>query len=300
MQKAKFGGLIIFVLMFTNACVENVDIKDARNTKIVVNGLLNTSNLQKLSITKSNALGEHFYDEVENAVVILWDEEKEAGRYSKVGYGKWQLDYQPLVDHTYKLEIQLQNGKILTAVTTMPKSLNITKVTGRNTDYRKHFIQGPTDFPYYIFIINQTGTEIVVDPVVEPNNRLETQIGTNHPYVDHFNIEQESMQSIWGNEFSTMAYMAYLRIYNDKISDTQDVPFCIEGSLGKSLVFFRSASVEYDQYMKSSIQKMLVYQVFDDDTQWFDENDIYSNITNGIGIFAAYNDQKIVFNEIEN
>ena len=39
---------------------------------------------------------------------------------------------------------------------------------------------------------------------------------------------------------------------------------------------------------------MLVYQSFEDPTQWLDESEIFSNIENGVGIFGAYTD--VMFN----
>ena len=48
--------------------------------------------------------------------------------------------------------------------------------------------------------------------------------------------------------------------------------------------------------MKSSFEKMQ-FNKEDDFTTWFDEMRIFSNIENGIGIFAAYSDKYFTRNE---
>ena len=55
-----------------------------------------------------------------------------------------------------------------------------------------------------------------------------------------------------------------------------------------TFIVMRSASAEYDKYLKSVIEKMKFYQSDDDPARWFDESVVYSNIHNGIGIFGAY------------
>jgi hypothetical protein len=60
--------------------------------------------------------------------------------------------------------------------------------------------------------------------------------------------------------------------------------------LKSCLIVFRSVSDEYDKYQKSSLEKMHVFESFDDPTQWLDETVVYNNIHNGYGIFGAYKD----------
>ena len=63
-----------------------------------------------------------------------------------------------------------------------------------------------------------------------------------------------------------------------------------------SFVVIRTASEEYDRYIKSVIEKKTFYESDDDPVRWFDESSIYSNIENGLGIFAAYNEQEFYSN----
>ena len=58
----------------------------------------------------------------------------------------------------------------------------------------------------------------------------------------------------------------------------------------------RSASAEYDRYLKSILEKLKFYEDPDDPARWFDETVIFSNIENGLGIFAAYWQQAFYYN----
>jgi hypothetical protein len=60
----------------------------------------------------------------------------------------------------------------------------------------------------------------------------------------------------------------------------------------------RSASAEYDRYLKSILEKLKFYEDPDDPARWFDETVIFSNIENGLGIFAAYWQQDFYYNNI--
>ena len=64
--------------------------------------------------------------------------------------------------------------------------------------------------------------------------------------------------------------------------------------LYSSVVSFMAVSEEYDHYLKSSLLKMQAYESFSDPTQWLEENAVYSNIENGVGIFGAY--EETLFN----
>lgn len=124
------------------------------------------------------------------------------------------------------------------------------------------------------------------NPVVEAGDELESSVGSTHPHADNFNANDRMM---FEDKGTTREHIAYIRI----APQTKAASFYVEASLRTSLVFFRSASEEYDQYMKSSVQKMMVYNAFEDPTQWLDENEVYSNISNGLGVFAAYADRII-------
>jgi hypothetical protein len=270
------------------SCTKDINLEQKRERKIIANCMLTADSIQTLALTYSNPLKQLYYDEVETASASLYLDNSEVGQFEKKGYSKWQLKHTPKAGGSYQLRVQVPGWKPIEATTSMPQPVQIEKKGGSN-DTRRHFTQHSTLLPYWTFIIRQSKDTVMVKPLILPGDKLQNSIGTNHPYRDDFNTTDELSVN---NKGTTREHLAYIRINTpSELTDVnKEVDFFLEASLNQSLVVFRSVSAEYDQYMKSSVQKMMVYNTFDDPTQWFDENDIYTNINNGLGIFAAYSD----------
>ncbi len=286
------------VIALFSSCVEEVSLDNETEKKIVVNCMLQMKPVQKLKLSYSNPLGKFYYEEVTEAKVSLFADGVIVGNFKKAGFNEWEIDFEPKVGQLYQLQVEVAGEPLITATTQMPEQLTIKEKREGDLDIRKHFEQQKAECPYWMFVITHN-KDIITTPVVSQDDKLAENIGTNHPYSDHFNISEEGMKPIVGAEASTQAYLAYIRIDTPPDIDDSPISFYVEGRLNKSMVFFRSSSEEYDRYMKTSIQKMMSYEVEDDPAQWFDENSIYSNIENGIGIFAAFSATVVVFDAFD-
>ena len=98
---------------------------------------------------------------------------------------------------------------------------------------------------------------------------LSDEIGTNHKYADPI-------------------HQAYIRIPAKDIAG--NYAFEIETSCTNAFIIFRASSKEYDAYMKSSLKKASLFNEEYDISRWFDESAVYSNVSNGLGVFASYSD----------
>ncbi len=286
--KTNYLLLVVSILLFCCSCVEDVDLDEKRTKKIVVNCILTTDSIQTLALTYSNPLNQFYYDEVESAVASLFLDSAEVGKFEKISYSKWQLKHKPKLGGNYRLKIEVPDWDAIEATTTMPPPVWMEKTEGNNTYERSYFKQRYAPNPYWVFVMSQQKDTVMVNPIVEGGDKLQTSIGSTHPDSDNFNT---SDRMVFEGKGTTREHLAYIRITPEGLED--ETLFYLEARLGQSLVFFRSVSHEYDYYMKSSVQKMMVYDTFDDPTQWFDENEIYTNITNGLGVFAAYSDRII-------
>lgn len=101
-------------------------------------------------------------------------------------------------------------------------------------------------------------------------------IGTDYPRTDQFNMQATEANKV-------KLHHHYIRMLPTATPTT----FTLYPLYG-SVVSFIAVSKEYDRYLKSSLLKMQAYESFQDPTQWLEENAIYSNIENGVGIFGAY------------
>ncbi|MDA3880212.1 MAG: DUF4249 family protein [Prolixibacteraceae bacterium] len=278
-------SIYLFLFQILYACVADIDIESTRDKKIVVNCVLTPDSIQTLTLMYSSPHSQLWHEEVDSAIITLFQDSIEIGHFRKTGFSNWQLLHTPQYGDKYRIHIKVPNWPDIEGSTTMPNPVHITKTEGNNSNTVRYFRQLPNTLPYWIFVIRQKHDTIMVKPQIASNDVLLTSIGCNHPNADNFNTTNNMVLE---NKGSTREHIAYIRITAPK--DSTETTFYVETNLYQSLVFFRAASTEYDLYMKSSIQKMVIHSSFNDPTAWFDESEIFTNIDNGLGIFGAFSD----------
>lgn len=273
----------VVLSLFLYGCVEPIDLNPSGEKKPVVNCILTSDAVQKLTLTYTSPHGQNFYEEIADAKIILFETDKVVGEFQKSAYAEWTLNYRPKAGITYRLTVQIPGVKELSATTTFPHILPIRRVKDLDTEGKRYFEKDSTNV-FWAFAFEKP-EDITMRPVViDPKFQLYSSIGSDYPQIDNFNHQQ--LDEVNGTR---KKYFAYLRM----LADEKSRRFYLE-ELYNCVVVFRSVSHEYDQYLKSSITKMLVYEAFDDPTQWLDESEVFSNIENGVGIFGAYSD--VMFN----
>lgn len=271
--------IFLFVLsaLCVTSCVEDIESEQFHKREIVVNCLLTDDTIQHLSLTYSNELGNTTYDEVKEATVSLYDKWGLVGTFYKISYGEWQLKYKPKANREYKLVVEVPGKETVYAETTFPEKLEVYREKRNDTEKSRCFNVN-SDKAYWIFAFNKLFDTIMFPPVLDDRFVIIDALGTDSRYADDFNVLMVS-------DYFARKHDVYVRMLpTDGTHSFRlfDMETC--------LVVFRSASEEYDKYHKSSLEKMYVYQAFDDPTQRFDETVVYSNIHNGLGIFGAYSD----------
>ncbi len=273
-------------MLLLASCTEPIDWEPAFERKPVVNCVLDGStSVQTLSLTYNNLPGNPYFERIDDARITLYAGDEPVGDFQPDGYGDWQLRYHPTRGQAYRLEVEIDGYPLLEATTTMPGKVPV--VYRENVDesapIHTYFRQESYAFPYWAFVLRREGEGN--QPSQE--DRLLTSVGTNHPACDRFNESGSMMSASYGNAYRTAEQVGYLRMVPEA---EVAYDFYIEAPAGRGWYCFRAVSPEYDAYLKSSIQKMLVYSSFDDPSSWFDENEVYSNIQNGLGIFGACQD----------
>lgn len=258
-------------------CVDDIESDQFNRKEIVVNCLLTDDSIQHLTLTYSNNLGNTTYDEVSNATVSLYDTYGLVGTFTKSSYAEWQLKYTPWYGEKYKLVIEVPGKENVYAETTFPKELLVRRNRELDTG-NSHFFNIESDNAYWIFAFEKWYDTLMYPPRLEKWYNFKLALGTDNPYADDFNLlgmgsDHEGQHDLY------IRVMPSKGVQSFKLYD-----------LNSCVVVFRSASEEYDKYQKTSLQKMYVYESFDDPTQWIDETVVYSNIHNGLGIFGAYSD----------
>jgi len=279
-----------------NACVQEIPVDTKGGEIPVVNCVLTNDTIQTLSLTRSVKITDGYaFKEIRDAQITLLADDAKIGEFERISYGNWQLRYQPVAGMKYQLTVQIPNEKELTATTTMPEKNRFVAETENNRFPSKYFRQLTAGNPCWAFVLSEeTLSDDLMHPVPSSKAKLCVDIGTDHPLVDRFNEDGNLFDLV--SQATTPAYSFYIRIRPSVSNSEENIPFCVQTNYGDyNYVFFRTASKEYDEYLKSSLFKIFLYRSEDDPIQWFDENRVYSNIINGTGIFAAYNDDYYYF-----
>lgn len=282
------AGLLLCVC----GCVSEVDMEVPFEPKVVVNCLLSSSPVQSLTLTYSRDIKtSDYYRSVDNADVALFEGDRLVGKFHKVSYDKWELSFTPSPNKNYRLEVDIQGFPPIRATTTFPvAAFIIRKLSMDNaTDAMRYFEKVRANAPFWVYAFSKSN-DTVMNPVkIDPSFRLFGEIGTDYPGVDAFNQSVDFNSDMIDRK--TKEHFFYLRM----LPDSSVRYFGLELPIFP-LVVFRSVSHDYDMYLKSGVSKMLTHSAFDDNFRSFDEQPIYTNIENGLGIFGAYVDTMIDYN----
>lgn len=284
----------LFVILTISSCVTDIDYTDQTNSIPVLNCLLTNDTVQRLSITRSVKMNDSYiFKEIKEATISLYQDEIKVGNFTRISYDNWQLKYTPLPGKIYHIKVVLPDGQILTATTVMPTRVNIQQNKIIDKFPSKNFIQKSFGSPCWITVVN---SDSILKPYSRPTTKdwASTVIGTDHFLSDHFNQNGNLLDFLPTSD--TPAFDYYIRIKPDSIMDA--IPFKLQDSFGfHTYICFRTASAEYDKYLKTSLQKILMRRDETDPGTWFDESKVFSNISNGTGIFAAYYNQYFNYND---
>jgi hypothetical protein len=282
--------------MLLSGCVEPIDIDPVREEpQVVVSCLLTDSDTQHLELTYTNPpSGSSFtFPEVEDATATLYCEGSAVGTFRREGPTEWVLDYHPEEEKDYRLEVKIPGHPLITATTTMPQKPPFEQLRHFFLPNDK-FLQGQLSFPCWIFTLASSlkseYNELEINqPSIEddPKVYLISQIGSTHKDEDQFNIMNSTISWKFTDDVVT-EHKYYIRLNPDP-SLTDYTFTLVYLNHMRAFIVFRTASEEYDRYLKSVFEKVDAHIVEDDPTQWFEQVRIYSNIENGLGIFGAYN-----------
>lgn len=254
---------IATAFLTATSCVEDIDMGQDTERKVTVNCILSgNDDIQYADLKYTGGIGDIFYESVEDADIVLYENGIEAGTFIKTGDGRWMLEYHPTAETAYTIRINITGYPQITASTVLPAPVKIEKSSDA-------YVQKGFQAAFWTFGLTN-------------GQKLVERISTDHPDVDNFNIYTDGSDG----------HIGYLRI--GSADHAGPVSFKIYSQGDGITTVFRTVSEDYDRYMKTSLQKALAYSGFDDVSSRFEENTVYSNINGGIGIFGAYIDTKFI------
>lgn len=281
-MKKRILTILTLFCFFVTSCVEDVDVTNGQEKQVVVNCLLVNDTVQELTLNYSEPKFYTNFEPIVDAKVTLWVEDKFVGEFKVADNNKWYLKHKPIILKEYTLKVEVPGRKLIYATTTFPNKPSIRRVEENDTEESYCFVKRNHDIFWIFAIAAEFSRNPKPGSFYDKTQYLIHPIGCTLSNVDNFNIDDRH-----GTEYKHPMYYYYIRVLPE--SEDKEQYFDVS-KITRVFTVFRGVSQEYDLYLKSALQRILLYKNNDDPNIIFDESVIYSNIVNGVGIFGACND----------
>ena len=203
MDRIKFTAVMLTALMLAlSSCVRDVIMDAEERPTVVVECILTNSDTQELRLNFTKGASKTMAEPLTEAAATLIDltSGMTVGEFDKASGDLWTLDYSPVSNHRYRLEVQVPGYDLIYAEDTMPDSLYVYSFTWtenilhswgppapsfRNNSFCAGTIFSFESLPKYTLIYGMnynTKTD---------RHEIADEIFTNLPVVDNFNITSE-------------------------------------------------------------------------------------------------------------
>lgn len=203
MDRIKFTVVMLTALMLAlSSCVRDVIMDAEERPTVVVECILTNSAMQELHLNFTKGASKTVAEPLTEAAATLIDltSGMTVGEFDKASGDLWTLDYSPVSNHRYRLEVQVPGYDLIYAEDTMPESLNVYSFTWTenilhswgppapsfmNNSFCAGTIFSFESLPKYTLIYGMnynTKTD---------RHEIADEIFTNLPVVDNFNITSE-------------------------------------------------------------------------------------------------------------
>jgi hypothetical protein len=295
----------VFVVFLFSSCIKTLDDElPQTEPKLVINGIVNPDSVLQVNISKTVHI---FANESSNNAPFIHDatvrafrdgqflfnlEEDENGYYSKTGF-------YPSQAHSYKIEVEKAGFKTVFAETDIPEPVSIKSVdTSIITDVEYGYVSTTikcklkyNDPPgmenyyrldCYVSYIDENGDEV---------------IGKQYIYVDEgseYLFDRSWNYLLWndiligGNESSVDFYIYTGYYEGEKSKDTISLTYTL---------LFTSLSEDYYKYDKT---RGLYFENGGTSDPFSEPVLIYTNVTNGFGIFGGSSNDTTSFKYLYN
>jgi len=306
-----FYKTILFVvsgilLLFAQSCEEYIDYElDSSERKIVLNGFINPNEPVKINLSKSVSAADYIkkVEYISNAKVELYENNILVSEliYDELGF--YISDFKPSENKTYTIKAEAEGFKNVYAQTTVPSSVSILEINDDNLNielyteygYSQYNIEGNLIFK---FARAQNSNNFFLVNTYTITGNIAYNYETNEP-VDTL----WTKQSLWYNpaiESNTTTEYLYIYdmfegfVFSDEFSKSN----FFDVNIAFSSYFSNNSSVNsekrlyfdainFDETFFNYLKSKNLYS--DNDGNPFSEPvNVYSNVTNGLGLFTAY------------
>lgn len=301
----KINQILFFVLiaLLMSACEEDfILVKNDVKSKIVINSIFKPGEdwLVNISTSRDIFSEESQIRKIKNATVII--REKSSGReiyLSHIGNGDYTSKiYPPVADRTYELLVALPGYDLVKAQSKAPKNANIVNIISDVVDKKvtKVNFQVKDDINNYLiwnFIKSDVKNPLDSSFTGNPKDLVTGII----KYRDLNNISNTliGLKDADNNAVTSEGSFTSSVVNDDESSQSENPSGNPGGNTTETKKFLRIITASGDMYnYYTSVEKFL--KAPNHNSSISNTPHIYSNITNGLGIFAGYTEE---FKEIK-
>ncbi|GBU08709.1 hypothetical protein AwDysgo_20400 [Bacteroidales bacterium] len=309
---SKYIAFFILVVSL-NACSVDYDIGDklvSERNFLVVNSYLSPQNPIEIEFytTLKTDTG-YWFQAAQNVRVVL--KENDVVLYDAICSDSiLSLDHYPKAGFSYSLEASYPNLEPIMASTSVPRAIDckVRMDLDPEIGWSQRLVY-LSDFK--LSTSSQTSLWITSYKLFENEEIVQyNEIYANNILVDRININEG--MGVLNPTVGSLCYDAFMRIKNTNLPKLQEIVFTPthvgyygsyrpDSKQNRVAIKLITASKDYDQYSKSLFQQknMIVY---DDDISAiiYQPIAVHSNIKNGLGIFAGYNESNHIFDTPKN
>ena len=284
MDRIKSTAVMLTALMLAlSSCVRDVIMDAEERPTVVVECILTNSAMQELHLNFTKGASKTVAEPLTEAAATLIDltSGMTVGEFDKASGDLWTLDYSPVSNHRYRLEVQVPGYDLIYAEDTMPDSLYVYSYTWSENlldnlwgppapSFSDNSFCGGTLFsfgslPKYTLIYGmnynpQTGKHEIAD-----------EIFTNLPVVDNFNITSEVYvpEIVKWEEDLYVSCDAVKALYADLKGAPKHKQYLLLNKEELSDYLFQFVDQEKDKYSSYSvIYDFMVFGSFTGDWYW--------------------------------
>lgn len=283
----KVRRILSAVLIFAVCCACEVDYSfDEQEFKprVVVNALITPQEPFTVRLHWSRSYSaQSGFRPVSEAEICLYEDKTEVVRCPANPEGETQTTFQATAGRSYRLVVTVPGYGELSAQTTAPEAPTATVSFALQKGWYRHFDVMELSVSPEAKAIWIRGTE--------RDNNGEKKIDTYHTtsvFVDQVNGANDAYES--DEKGSTIDFEQFLRVARENVTAAFPLRFSTFGAAENRHTFrIISASDHYDRYMRSRYKQELNTGESAQENPFIEQITVYSNIDNGLGIFAGYN-----------
>jgi hypothetical protein len=275
--------MLTALMLALSSCVRDVIMDAEERPTVVVECILTNSAMQDLHLNFTKGASKTVAEPLTEAAATLIDltSGMTVGEFDKASGDLWTLDYSPVSNHRYRLEVQVPGYDLIYAEDTMPDSLYVYSYTWSENlldnlwgppapSFSDNSFCGGTLFsfgslPKYTLIYGmnynpQTGKHEIAD-----------EIFTNLPVVDNFNITSEVYvpEIVKWEEDLYVSCDAVKALYADLKGAPKHKQYLLLNKEELSDYLFQFVDQEKDKYSSYSvIYDFMVFGSFTGDWYW--------------------------------